>query len=65
MPERRGVGVAELGDGERLRGEREADVGVGELGLQPVAGRADDRAVVERGPRQGVQASTMPICSEL
>ena len=46
------VHVPELGERERLGGEREADVRVRELAAQPLASGEDDRAVVERRLRQ-------------
>ena len=52
VAERGGVDVAQLGDRERRGGQREADVGVGQLGPQPVPARLGDRPVVERGGRQ-------------
>ena len=54
VSERRLVDVAELGERERRRCQREADVRVRELATEPVATREDDRAVVERGLREGV-----------
>ena len=45
--QRGGVDPAQLGDGELGRGQREPDVGVGELRLQPAVGPLDDR---RRGP---------------
>ena len=46
------VELAQRGDGELARGQREPEVGVGELGAQPVAGRRDDHGVVERRRRE-------------
>jgi len=54
VAERGGVVVAELGDGEDVRGEREAEVGVGELGAQALAGGEHDRLVVERAPTRRI-----------
>ena len=48
MAQRRGVEVAELRDRERRRGEREAQVRIGELRAQAVASGERDRLVVER-----------------
>ena len=52
VADRRGVDVPQLGDRERRGGQREADIGVGQLGPQPVAPRLGDRPVVERGRRK-------------
>ncbi len=52
VAERGGVDVPQLGDREGLRGQREADVGVGQLGAQPVAPGFGDRPVVERDGRE-------------
>lgn len=54
VAERGRVHVAQLGDGERLRREREPDIGVGKLSPQPLPCRPDDGPVVERGRRQFV-----------
>jgi hypothetical protein len=59
VAERGGVEVAQLADGEGVGGEGEAEVGVGELGAQALAGGVHDRLVVvgERGePVDGVPA---------
>src|SRR5690606_7244011 len=52
VAQRRGVQVAQGGDRELAGGEREPEVGVGQLRAQPVAGGGDDRGVVERGRRE-------------
>jgi hypothetical protein len=48
VPERGGVKIAELGDRELRRCEREADVRVRELCAKPLAAGERDLAVVER-----------------
>ena len=52
MTQRGGVVLAQRRDRELAGREREAEVGVGELGAQPVAGGADDLGVVEGRVRQ-------------
>ena len=52
VAERGLVQLAELGEREGLRREREGDVRVRELRAQPLAPREDDRAVVERRSRK-------------
>jgi hypothetical protein len=47
MAQRGGVQLAQGGDRELAWGEREPEVRVGQLRAQPVAGRGDDRGVVE------------------
>ena len=51
-PSAASVEVAQLGDRERRRREREAGVRVRELRAQPLAAGEHDRPVVERGRRQ-------------
>src|SRR5262245_42359011 len=54
VPERRGVDLAELGERERRRSEREARVRVRQLPAEALAPREHDRAVVERHLREVV-----------
>src|SRR5947209_6577248 len=54
MAERRGVDVAELGEREARRGEREAEVRVRELRAETVACAEEDRLVVVREFREVV-----------
>lgn len=54
VPERRSVDVPKLGQREGLGRERERDVRVGELAVQPLAPREHDGAVVERHGRKRV-----------
>jgi L-aspartate oxidase len=58
VPERRFVDVAQLGQREVLRGEREADVRVRELAAQAITAREDDLPVIEG--RRGQYIHAMP-----